>query len=159
MPLPQLIWLLKSFYSTRVLPTCHEKQSSRVMHISRVPDQNGVSQAWYIVEIHHSSQTPSMCAYLRVERSSKTISSEENYSSGSLPQHMINFFLLLLHLTLTAWRERGGCGGTLHTGDTSLFFFFSIPLCRCSQLVFRDGVRVNTRTVYLMLAMLCLFCC
>ena len=28
--------------------------------ISRVPDQNGVSQAWYIVEIHHSGQKPSI---------------------------------------------------------------------------------------------------
>ena len=27
--------------------------------ISRVPDQNGVSQAWYVVEIHHSGQEPS----------------------------------------------------------------------------------------------------
>ena len=26
---------------------------------SRVPDQNGVSQAWYIVKIHHSGQKPS----------------------------------------------------------------------------------------------------
>ena len=29
---------------------------------SRVPDQNGVSQAWYIVEIHHSGQEPSKWA-------------------------------------------------------------------------------------------------
>ena len=28
--------------------------------ISRVPDQNGVSQAWYIVEIHHSGRKPSI---------------------------------------------------------------------------------------------------
>ena len=28
--------------------------------ISKVPDQNGVSQAWYIVEIHHSGQEPSI---------------------------------------------------------------------------------------------------
>ena len=28
---------------------------------SRVPDQNGVSQAWYIVEIHHSGREPSKC--------------------------------------------------------------------------------------------------
>ena len=26
--------------------------------ISRVPDRNGVSQAWYIAEIHHSGQNP-----------------------------------------------------------------------------------------------------
>ena len=30
--------------------------------ISRVPNQNGVSQAWYIVEIHHSGREPSICA-------------------------------------------------------------------------------------------------
>ena len=29
--------------------------------ISRVPGQNGVSQAWYIVEIHHSGGEPSIC--------------------------------------------------------------------------------------------------
>ena len=29
-------------------------------NISRVPDQNGVSQAWYIVEIHHSGWKPSI---------------------------------------------------------------------------------------------------
>ena len=28
--------------------------------ISRVPEQNGVSQAWYIVEIHHSGRKPSI---------------------------------------------------------------------------------------------------
>ena len=31
-----------------------------VFYISRVPDQNGVSQAWYIVEIHHSGRKPSI---------------------------------------------------------------------------------------------------
>ena len=30
-----------------------------VVLISRVPNQNGVSQAWYIVEIHHSGREPS----------------------------------------------------------------------------------------------------
>ena len=29
--------------------------------LSRVPDQNGVARAWYIVEIHHSGQEPSLC--------------------------------------------------------------------------------------------------
>ena len=31
---------------------------------SRVPDQNGVSEAWYIAEIHHSGQKPSKCKFL-----------------------------------------------------------------------------------------------
>ena len=31
-------------------------------YISKVPGQNGVSQAWYIVEIHHSGRKPSICA-------------------------------------------------------------------------------------------------
>ena len=31
-----------------------------VFRISRVPDQNGVSQAWYIVEIYHSGRKPSI---------------------------------------------------------------------------------------------------
>ena len=31
-----------------------------VMMISRVPDQKGVSQAWYIVEIHHCGRKPSI---------------------------------------------------------------------------------------------------
>ena len=30
-------------------------------NISRVPDQNGVSQAWCIVEIHHSGGKPLIC--------------------------------------------------------------------------------------------------
>ena len=30
------------------------------MHISRVPDENGASQACYIVEIHHSGREPSI---------------------------------------------------------------------------------------------------
>ena len=29
--------------------------------MSRVPDQNGVSQAWYIAETHHYSRKPSIC--------------------------------------------------------------------------------------------------
>ena len=33
-----------------------------VSSISRVPDQNGVSQAWYIEEIHHSGWKPSICS-------------------------------------------------------------------------------------------------
>ena len=32
----------------------------RISTISRVPDQNGVSQAWYIVEIYHSGLKPSI---------------------------------------------------------------------------------------------------
>ena len=31
--------------------------------ISGVPDQNGVSQAWYIVEIHHSGRKPSISSF------------------------------------------------------------------------------------------------
>ena len=31
---------------------------------ARVPDQNGVSQAWYIVEIHHSGWEPSKWVFL-----------------------------------------------------------------------------------------------
>ena len=31
--------------------------------ISRVPDQNGVCQAWYIVEIHHSGWKPSIYSF------------------------------------------------------------------------------------------------
>ena len=31
--------------------------------ISRVPNQNGVSQAWYIVKIHHSGQEPSIFSH------------------------------------------------------------------------------------------------
>ena len=36
----------------------------RGMHNSRVPNQNGVSQACYIVEIHHSGRKPSICAQI-----------------------------------------------------------------------------------------------
>ena len=35
--------------------------SVSVRYISRVPNQNGVSQAWYLVEIHHSGRKPSIC--------------------------------------------------------------------------------------------------
>ena len=34
---------------------------SRVQITSRVPNQNGVSQAWYRVEIHHSGRKPLTC--------------------------------------------------------------------------------------------------
>ena len=34
------------------------------VYISRVLDQNGVSQAWYIVEIHHSARKPSIYMYV-----------------------------------------------------------------------------------------------
>ena len=33
-----------------------------MISISRVPDQKGASQAWYIVEIHHSGREPSICS-------------------------------------------------------------------------------------------------
>ena len=33
--------------------------------IMRVPDQNGVSQAWYIVEIHHSGRKPSIYIHVK----------------------------------------------------------------------------------------------
>ena len=32
-------------------------------YISRVPDQNGVSQAWYVAELHHSGQKPSKFSF------------------------------------------------------------------------------------------------
>ena len=38
----------------------HSIHSCTHMHISRVPDQNGTSQAWYIVEMHHSGREPSI---------------------------------------------------------------------------------------------------
>ena len=43
------------FYSTFPYKTC-----STALNKSRVPDQNGVSQAWYrkLVEIHHSGRKP-----------------------------------------------------------------------------------------------------
>ena len=31
-----------------------------ISFISRVPNQNGVSQVWYIVEVHHSGRKPSI---------------------------------------------------------------------------------------------------
>ena len=34
--------------------------------ISRAPDQNGVSQAWYIVEVHHSGREPSILLHVCV---------------------------------------------------------------------------------------------
>ena len=34
-----------------------------VFIISRVPDQNGISQAWYIVKIYPSGQEPSICQW------------------------------------------------------------------------------------------------
>ena len=43
------IYLLHSLSCTQSFPAVY----------SRVPSQNGVSQAWYIVEIHHSGRKPS----------------------------------------------------------------------------------------------------
>ena len=40
---------------------CQQQQNKKKYQlISRVPDQDGVSQAWYIVEIHHSGWEPSI---------------------------------------------------------------------------------------------------
>ena len=40
----------------------HKLRSMRMeYYISRVPDQNGISQACYIAEIHHSGLKPSIC--------------------------------------------------------------------------------------------------
>ena len=44
---------------------CNDEFGSHVkatINISRVPDQNGVPQAWFIVEIHHSGRKPSIYA-------------------------------------------------------------------------------------------------
>ena len=53
--------------------TCSTYQLWTKTHIliSWVPDQNGVSQAWYIVEIHHSGPEPSICSQRWKESSSQ----------------------------------------------------------------------------------------
>ena len=52
----------------------------RWVHISRVPDQNGVSQAWYIVEIHHSGREPSI--YTKLWQYCDFVSLQQLYKSG-----------------------------------------------------------------------------
>ena len=41
--------------------SCMKQLGALVGCLSRVPDQNGVPQAWYIVELHHSGREPSLC--------------------------------------------------------------------------------------------------
>ena len=49
------------------------------VHVSRVPDQNGISQACYIVEIYHSGPDPCMCVYNR-----SNVGSVTYYNAGVL---------------------------------------------------------------------------
>ena len=44
--------------STVIIRIIRNCQSNTYYCISRVPDRNGVSQAWYIVEMHHSGWKP-----------------------------------------------------------------------------------------------------
>ena len=50
--------------STQALVIC----VSRIRIISRVPDQNGISQACFIVEIYHSGPEPSICKAVQSEQ-------------------------------------------------------------------------------------------
>ena len=40
---------------------CYACMYGHKLHISRVPDWNSISQACYIVKIHHSGPEPSIC--------------------------------------------------------------------------------------------------
>ena len=42
-------------------------QTERRKNMSRVPDQNGISQACYRIEIYHSGPETSMCAWFRLK--------------------------------------------------------------------------------------------
>ena len=53
--------------------------------ISRVPDQNGVSQAWYIVEIHHSGRKPSIWIYV-MNRVLLAVLHDKNFNFGHYMQ-------------------------------------------------------------------------
>ena len=46
------------------------------MCISRVPDQNGASLAWSIVEIYHSGWKPSICMCVPVTLKSQALEAE-----------------------------------------------------------------------------------
>ena len=57
--------------------------------LSRVPDQNGASQAWYIVEIHHSGWKPSL--FYSVQLSDESIS-EVRLVHACTPSHGLKRF-------------------------------------------------------------------
>ena len=69
MPFPQQIvtnfetcLIISESLSLRTCVKTEEKITN--LNISRVPDQTGVSQAWYIAEIHHSGREPSIYVFL-----------------------------------------------------------------------------------------------
>ena len=41
------------------MPLLSLSKEKSIIRLMRVPDQNGVCQAWYIVEIHHAGWNPS----------------------------------------------------------------------------------------------------
>ena len=66
---------------------CHQHHDHQHHHhhnsaIARVPEQNGISEACYIVEIHHSGTEPSKFDYLlvKVEQRKAVVSSSSSRS-------------------------------------------------------------------------------
>ena len=60
------------------------QRPASLYNISRVPGQNGVSRAWYIVEIHHSGWKPSICSSV----SCPCFYFQETWESGSQILHV-----------------------------------------------------------------------
>ena len=65
--------ILQSVVALLSIPTLKELVCKRpnMKPISRVPDQNGVSQACYTVEIYHSAPEPSMLTVYTLQKSPK----------------------------------------------------------------------------------------
>ena len=65
--------------------------------MSRAPDQNGVSQAQYIVEIHHSGQKPSMC-YMKYTIASATLLLSTSRVTSAHKDALHNATTFVLHI-------------------------------------------------------------
>ena len=109
----------------------------KVINISRVPDQNGVSEAWYIVEIHHSGREPSIWV---VPKKSTLVFSWISlftlikYSMLPWPNHLLRFLRKVL------FKEE----------NTAYMILWNIPwiLAWMPTLCFKLGVVLDSPTMY-----------
>ena len=89
-----------------VSSTAHN-QLFLMFNISRVPDQNGVSQAWYIAEIHHSGRKPLICKVIIIKGGTVTNNIKHKLSCSKLfysilcPSTAVSSPLPVLQLSLS----------------------------------------------------------
>ena len=126
--------------------TTQQQQIKTVKKKSRVPDQNGVSQAWYIVEIHHSGRKPSKYEIGFMWSCLSTLVSLWKKGQNEQGNHFFHFFSLDIllhasHMTVCFVVAQFLCGHLLHfclifmSVLVDLVHLISLVQCICACLL------------------------